>query len=401
MNNLFTLYGYELKKLMQKKLLWGALLVCMVAIAFGVLFPLQGTYSVNGVSQSTNYEQHLIDQAHRKALSGKPIDQSLLEETLAAYKNLPIETDYVLTEEYGTLARPYSEIFNLILAWTGMDKGTAVQWVPDEAALYAAMMGRFQESAINNRLTEAEIVYWQRQADTLATPIVYQFHEGYRCILETFLTIGFMMLLYAAIALSSSFPDEHTHRTDQLVLCTANGKRRLYWVKLFAGITVGFVGALLMTALTWILCLCVYGSEGFDTAIQIFYTNYAGNITMGQACLIAYGCLLVAAFLIGVFVMFLSELFRSSIAAISITTGMILAGMLVQIPAEYRILGQIWDYMPTCFLAMWNTFDLRLISLFGTHFTSYQIVPLLYIVAAALLAWLGSRIYCRHQISGR
>lgn len=401
MNNLFTLYGYELKKLVQKKLLLVSLLVCMAAIAFSILFPLLGTYSVNGASISTNYEQHLIDQAYRKALSGKPIDQSLLEETIAAYKNLSIETDYVLTEEYQTYARPYSEIFNLIRAWTGMDKGTAVQWVPDEAALYAAMMGRFEESAINNHLTKAEIVYWQGQADTLATPIVYQFHEAYRCILEIFLTVGFMMLLYAAIALSSSFPDEHAHRTDQLVLCTANGKRRLYWVKLFSGITVGCVGALLMTVLTWVLCLCVYGSEGFDAAIQIFYTSYAGNITIGQACLIAYGCLLVTAFLISIFVMFLSELFHSSIAAMSITTGMILAGMLVQPPAEYRILGQVWDYLPTCFLAMWNTFDLRLVSLFGTQFTSYQIVPLLYIGVAALLAFLGSRIYCRRQISGR
>ena len=282
-----------------------------------------------------------------------------------------------------------------------MDKQAIVQWIPDEAALYAAMMDRFEESAINNHLTEEEAAYWLGKAETLTTPIVYQFHEAYRIILENFLTVGFMMLLFTAIALSSNFPDEHTHRTDQLVLCTANGKRRLYWVKLFSGITVGCVGALLMTALTWVLCLCVYGSEGFDTAIQIFYSGYAGNITIGQACLIAYGCLLVTALLISIFVMFLAELFHSSIAAISITTSMILAGMLVQIPAEYRIWGQIWDYLPTCFLAMWNTFDLRLVSLFGTQFTSYQIVPLVYIGAAALLAWLGSRIYYRHQISGR
>jgi ABC-type transport system involved in multi-copper enzyme maturation permease subunit len=282
-----------------------------------------------------------------------------------------------------------------------MDKQAVVQWVPDEATLYATMMGRFEESSINNHLTEAEIAYWQGQADTITTPIVYQFHEAYRCILENFLIVGFMMLLFTAIALSSSFPDEHTHRTDQLMLCTANGKRRLYWVKLFAGITVGFVGALLMTALTWLLCLCIYGSEGFDTSMQIFYTNYAGNITIGKACLIAYGCLLVTAFLISIFVMFLSELFHSSIAAIAITAAVILAGALVQPPAEYRILGQIWDYLPTCFLAMWNTFDIRLVSLFGTHFTSYQIVPLIYVVVASLLAFLGRRIYCRRQISGR
>ena len=164
---------------------------------------------------------------------------------------------------------------------------------------------------------------------------------------------------------------------------------------------MGLAGALLMTALTWGLSMCVYGTEGFDAAIQIFYTNYAGNITIGEACLIAYGCILVTAVLMGIFVMFLSELFGSSIAAMSITTGMIIAGMLVQVPPEYRILGQIWDYLPTSFLSMWNTFDVRLISVFGTQFTSYQIVPLFYIVAAALLAFVGNRIYCRRQISGR
>ena len=105
-NNLFTLYSYELKKLMQKKLLWATFLVCMAAIAFSILASLLGTYSANGVAIGTNYEQHLIDQAYRKALSGKPIDQSLLEETIAAYKDLPIETDYVLTEEYQNYARP-------------------------------------------------------------------------------------------------------------------------------------------------------------------------------------------------------------------------------------------------------------------------------------------------------
>ena len=401
MNNLLIMYRFELKKLVQKKLLWISLLVCMAVIGFSILFPLMGSYLVNGTYVGTNYEEHLIDQAYRKALSGEPIDQSLLEKTIDAYKDLPIETNYVLTEEYKTNARQYSEIFNLIQAWTGMNKKAVVQWNPNEAELYTSMMEQFENAAVNNHLTEEESAYWQEKADTITTPVVYQFHEAYRIILENFLIVGFMMLFFVAITLSGSFPDEHTHRTDQLVLCTANGKRQLYWVKLLSGITVGVAGALLMTALTWILCLCIYGAEGFDTAIQIFYTNYAGNITIGQVCLIAYGCLLLTAILISVFVMFLSELFHSSIAAISVTSGMIIAGMLVQIPAEYRILSQIWDYLPTSFLTMWNTFDLRLVSLFGMHFTSYQIVPLIYIVAASLMAFLGSRIYCRRQISVR
>ena len=117
--------------------------------------------------------------------------------------------------------------------------------------------------------------------------------------------------------------------------------------------------------------------------------------------MIAYGSLFATSFLISIFVMFLSELFHSNVAAIAVITGMILAGILIHVPTEYRILGQIWDYMPTCFLSLENIFDVRLIYLFGSYFTSYQIVPLLYIILAALLAFLGSRIYCHRQIYGR
>ena len=49
------------------------------------------------------------------------------------------------------------------------------------------MMGRFEEAAMNNHLSEAEAAYWRKKADTLTTPVVYQFHEAYRIILETFL----------------------------------------------------------------------------------------------------------------------------------------------------------------------------------------------------------------------
>ena len=87
MSNLFTLYCYELKKLIQKKLVWVSFLVCIVSIVFAILFPLLGSYHANGEIIGTNYEQHMIDQAHRKALSGKIIDQALLEDTIAAYKN--------------------------------------------------------------------------------------------------------------------------------------------------------------------------------------------------------------------------------------------------------------------------------------------------------------------------
>lgn len=402
MSNFGILYRYELKKLLQKKILWITLFICVLAIAFSLLFPLMGNYYVDGVPVDSNYNSYLTDQGYRKDLSGRAIDQALLEETIDAYSHVPMETvPYSLTEEYQTYARPYSEIFNLIRAWTQLDAVSAARWEANEEDLYSSMKNRILTTWQYSNLTDEEISYWQSKANHLPTPFIYQYHDGYMNILEVFLTMGFTTILFIAVALSTAFPDEHTRRTDQLILCTVKGRTHIYWVKLLAGITVGFAGALLMTALTWILSLSIYGAEGFDATVQLFYTTYAGNLTIGQACLIAYGCLLVTALLMSVFVMFLSELLHSGIAALSIITGLLLASSLIQVPTEYRLPGQLWDYFPTSFLAMWNTFDCRLIEILGRYFTSYQIVPLVYLTAALLLAVLGKQIYARYQVFGR
>ena len=402
MNHFAVLTRYELKKLFQKKILWVTLIVCFLGILFSLLFPLVGDYYVDKVFIDTNYNMHITDQGYRKALDGRAIDQTLLEETIEAYRRVPMDrSPYSLTEEYQVYARPYSEIFNLIRTWTRLESAAAAAWSPDESALYAAMEQTMRNAWDNNYLTDGEIAYWQSRLDTLKTPFVYAHHDGYGNILEAFLTVGFMMLLYTAIALSNVFPDEHTHRTDQLVLSAALGRNTVYWAKLTAGITAGVIGALLMTLLTWAVSLCIYGTSGFTMPVQLFTTSYAGKLTIGQACLIAYGCLMVTAVLMSVAVMVLSELLRSGIGALSVTTAMLLASALVQVPPQYRLLGQLWDYLPTGFLAMWNVFDCRLISLFGMQFTSYQIVPVIYLIAAILLSVLGKTLYVRYQVTGR
>ena len=402
MNHIAVLTRYELKKLFQKKILWVTLFICFLGILFSMLFPLVGDYYVDKVFIDTNYNMHITDQGYRKALDGRAIDQTLLEETIEAYSHVPMDrSPYSLTEEYQVYARPYSEIFNLIRTWTRLEPAAAAAWSPDDSALYAAMEQTMHTVWDNNYLTDAEVTYWQSRLDTMETPFVYAHHDGFGNILEAFLTVGFMMLLFTAIALSNVFPDEHTHRTDQLVLSAALGRNTVYWAKLTAGITAGVIGALLMTLLTWSVSLGIYGTGGFDMPIQLFYTSYAGKLTIGQTSLIAYGCLTVTAVLTSVLVMFLSELLHSGIAALSVTTAMIVASALVQVPPQYRLLGQLWDYLPTSFLAMWNVFDHRLISLLGIHFTSYEIVPVIYIAAAVLLSMLGKKLYTRYQVTGR
>ena len=319
-----------------------------------------------------------------------------------AYRKVSTDTSrYTLTEEYEMFARPYSDIFNLIRSWTGMNLSSVQKWTVDEEALYDAREQRLEDIWRSIPLTEKEKEFWRNKESEIDTPLVYYYHEGYENILNGFLTVGVFMLLFVAICLSNLFADEHNRRTDQLVLSSIGGRKPAYWAKIFAGVTVSVIAATIMTILTMGLNLIIYGTEGFKMPFQTCYSTYSYPITIGQACLIAYGVLIVASILAAVFVMIISELFHSGIVSLSISTGLIILGNVILIPTQYRVIAQIWDWLPMAYLSTWNVFDSRTLMLFGQCFTSWQTVPVIYIMLSVALSFGGKSIYQRYQISGR
>ena len=401
-NSLGRLFQFELKKLVKRKLLWTTALVSLLCIGVTVTSGLFGTYYVEGKPVETHYQIFKTDQVYRKALSGRDIDQKLIQETVDAYKQIPIsEERYTLTQEYQTYARPYSDIFNLVRSWTEMQLPDIRSWKADEDTLYMIRTELLEKEWQAIPLTESEKEFWRNKENQMPVPLTYHYHEGYENALDSFLNIGVVMLFFAAICLSSVFSEEHTRRTDQLMLSSAKGKTTAYWAKILAGITTSVAAATLMSLTTIILCLSIFGAEGFETPVQIYFATYSYPLTMGQACLIAYGILILTSILAGVFVMVLSELLHSGVATLAISSGLIILGGMISIPEQYRILAQTWDWSPMAYLSTWNIFDPRTLTLFGRCFTSWQAVPVIYILLSLVFAVGGKYIYRRYQISGR
>ncbi len=100
--------------------------------------PFLGNYYINGQLVDTNYNMYLVDKAYSSELSGREIDQALLEETISAYRKVPTNVEpYSLTEEYQQYARPYSAIFNFIVQTTPMQvSDVRFTWQPGENDLY-------------------------------------------------------------------------------------------------------------------------------------------------------------------------------------------------------------------------------------------------------------------------
>lgn len=401
-NNLGRLYQFELKKLAKRKLLWITALVSLLCIGFTVTSGLFGTYYVEGEPVESHYQIFKTDQVYRKALSGREIDQKLIQETVDAYMQIPMGVErYTLTQEYQTYARPYSDIFNLIRYWTGMELQDIRNWEVDQDTLYMARTELLEKEWQKIPLTESEKEFWRNKENQMPIPLSYHYHEGYEIALDSFLTIGVVMLFFVAICLSSVFSEEHTRRTDQLMLSSAKGKTTAYWAKILAGITISVAAATLMSLITIFLCLSIFGAEGFETPMQICYTAYSYPLTMGEACLIAYGVLIITSILAGIFAMVLSELLHSGVATLAISSGLIILGGMISVPEQYRILAQMWDWSPMAYLSKWNVFDLRTLTLFGQCFTSWQVVPAIYILLSVVLAVVGKYIYQRYQVYGR
>lgn len=406
MNHFRTLYRYEVKKILCRKLVWIVFLVCVLCVMLFTLADLTGKYYVDGKVVDTHYHMFKVDQGYHRALSGRALDQQLLGEMAAAYGKIPAgEERYMLTEEYQTYARPYSEIFNIVRLWTQQwELGDIQTWIPDESALYAARMENLGKEWQVLRLSDAEKNFWREKEARTEIPLFYYYHDGYSKIISNGLnTVGLLTLLLVCICMTGVFTEEHVRRTDQLILSSAKGRGVIYWAKLSAGVSVSGLFALLLSALTFCAAFAIYGADGFGTSLRFcaYLWTSSCNISIGQVCLTAYGVLVLTAVVVSVLVQVLSEVLRSNIATLSCCVGVVIAGMVVKIPYQYRVPSQFWDWSPVRYLNAEYVFDSRMLSVFGHCLESWQIVPVLYILVAAAVAFAGKYVYRNYQVSGR
>lgn len=403
MNIFGTLYQYECKKLFQKKIVWISIILCVLCIILSCSVDLLGNYYIDGKIVDTNYHMYQTDKTYSLALTGRKIDQKLLDETVNAYRKIP-ETPgkhYSGTEEYQKYARPYSAIFNFISGTTPMQPSEIIAtWNPSEEDLYIKRKVWLDSLWQDFKLTEGEKEFWTQRESQIKTPYIYQEHGAFDKLLSIFQTVGLLILLLISICLSGIFSTEHTRRMDQLILCSALGKTKLYLVKIMAGISFSIGISLIFIVFSFILTFALYGTDGFYTAFQFIYRSNSDPITCGQAILIAYGNLLAATVITSVFVMVLSELLHSSIATLAVSSGILIASMIIVVPEQHRILAQLWDWLPCCFLAPWNVFGKYTFSMFGHYFTSWQTAPVIYLGVSILITAIGQPAYRRFQVSG-
>ena len=272
-----TLFFYEWKKIVNRKIVLICMLCAVLLIIFSIGIPLVGDYVVNGERLGSNYEEFQKDITYRKALDGRAIDRTLLMEMQNAYEKVPLDKNkYSLTEEYQSYARPYSPIFNYVRQTTGLSAAGVLTLNPDVEDLQEKRL-EMQESRWEEfMLSEEEKEYWRAKEEQIENPVVFRYAEGYDVLLNVAYTVGIVTVFMIAISMANVFPEEHTRRMDQQILSSKYGRKQVYWVKMCVGsvVSLGLAFVFVVTAFVSAFVFCIVW---FSVIIQ---SEFSSNIML-------------------------------------------------------------------------------------------------------------------------
>ena len=344
MRNFGTLYGFELKKLFHRKMIWIALAILTGVSVFlpasqviGKLY--MSADATGGEAQVwSHYEivqRQRTDPAH---LEGRALDTELIREAIAEMGIISRTTTPVLGRDNAessitvrqadpdtpgltldgyVIQGQYGDIWNTLEPMVGPEKMTEDLTAED----YYAAVDADREAGYNVwGLTAGERAWWAEQTEKIETPLTMTGYPngGWSFLAETAYVANLFIFLFAIIALAGLFPMEQQRRTAALTQCARNGGAPLYAAKFLAGLTVSFAGGVIILGAMAAACLILLGPEDAATAVQQFIAPaWGAPMTVMQLALILCGAYLAASLVHAAFVMAVSLCAKSGTATMA------------------------------------------------------------------------------------
>ena len=250
-------------------------------------------------------------------------------------------------------------------------------------------------------LTPAERQYWLVQDAKVEKPLTYTYAKSWGIILAYVQDVSLWLVLLCAVCLSGVFSEERRKKTDSLILSTKNGKNPVFFAKFLAAVAFAILWILILHGLNFFVAFLFYGVEGFSAQIQLIAPQIPVALTIGKAVLLLLGVTVLEAFLISILCTVLSEWFGNSVAVLAVVGGCTFLSMLMDIPADLRVLAQIHNLLPVNLVSIYTFFDFKTISIFGLRLTDLQFAYVIYPLLALIILLLGRWKYCRCHAGSR
>lgn len=391
MKSFGTLFGYELKKLLKRKLNWVVILlitgICIVGV---VQAGDSGGFLIEDTDEQGNPVTSLISGREIRiaklnamgTLNGQVMDDNFFQRMM---EQVPEFND-----PYEMLSYFYRVDSTYLNAHTMVEGLIADRETFTAEKFYATQREQEQAYWEGNELSQAEKKFWTEQVKQIETPYVYRHPwPGASKLVDFFSTLRVVLPVVVAVCLCIIFSQDRQTKVDAIVFATRKSRAPLYLAKVLAGLTGAALTAVVVIGGTVAAHLAVWGVEGFDAPVQFYDMLCSRPITVGQMLLPMLLILVLFTFICGAFTMLVSAFTRNAITALAVPV------VLAELLSLWHPLASGWAcYLPEK-LAGWNgPVNLQLVNIFGAYLDNYQVGTLLYLgITAILLAlcWLGWR----------
>ena len=347
MNNTFSLYKTEIRKILSKKSVWIAMAVSIaLVLAVGVI-----NLSAYGRSADVKEQEELLT-----AISGSTIDDVFLDNFRNEMENKIDENpeffDMLAAYDPGTVYQNAagqigkSALYDYLYDVT-RDREKVAAITSDE--FYKAMREDIIHDGRVLGSSEAELDTWLEIYDGIEKPMVYSYALAYRNILEVLYIIGWALILNISIALAGIFADEKTFRTDAMILSSKNGRLPVCLAKIAAGSTIAVSEAVILLGLCLGVMFLFFGTTGWNAMIQNVIPSSPWNTTAGTMTLIYFALAVLISILFAMTNALSSLLTKSAVVTMAIHAAAIFAG-LFNIPGKAGIIKKYWQLRPTMVL---------------------------------------------------
>ncbi|BAE84583.1 ABC transporter permease [Desulfitobacterium hafniense] len=404
MSGFWTLVGFEYKKILGKPRVQLTLLLAVLITAFSVGATLLGSYYLEGRPYETHYEAMVKDRDYARALSGRPLDKELIMATVRAYGQIPQADTYQATEEYQTIARPYSSLYGIVRSVfnTGSKRFNMEDFqalTPAQAeGFYTTRQERLEQMIRQTQMGEAAKTQVLNLSEQVKTPLTFAYTESYTRFFVLINTLGLTAGFVTAICLAPLFAGEYTSGAAQLILSSKRGKNKLIAAKLLTGFSLAALISLVLSALTFLLSRLIFGGEGAGAPLQLYLIFSPYPLTMGHTALLLALAAFLACLMTAALTMVLSARLHSPFAVIILISALLIAPMLGSVSEHNLLLYRLYHLFPTQMTALWSVMDPIQYELPGLVVKPYVFLPLFAAAVSALLTPLAYRSFKHHQI---
>lgn len=386
MSNFGTMYLYELRKIFGRKLTIIVLsLVTLIMIAMNI-----GEYVAG---------EKLINTKEND-LSGREVNETLLNEMRLAVdpKIATMEDGETVSIGISVKDETYEPLMDYLYTLGGnFDKAYNMT----EEKLYSTFDGVINTDIAESYLTENEKAYWaERRAENPDRLVYGKLRNGWGDSVTIMYVVSLLTLISVAATLSGVFSEETSLKTDALVFSSVNGRKKLVYAKILAGVSAGLAETLILLVACAGTEFAVSGFGGAETSVQFFVGPTAMDMKIGTAFMWYAFIMLIIGILLSVMAMCLSQVFRNSIAVVAVMMFMWLLSMF-NIPERLGLLARIWNFFPVTFLGSWTFTDYHLVPFFGARLTIIEAAPIVYLCLSVVFIVIAKISYDKYQVKGR